>query len=158
MPACVLSAAWPAIVDGKGPEALESLGLKGAGVKDTVAWGRLGRRVAAVVGVLVFALAISASPALARGKPGDPKPIPGGLSANFEPVPADPFVHVLPPFPPFEMSTIGDFSGTVGASEIQGTARGSDGTTYTFDTDMRFMVGTYVDTAGNVQHGSFAFI
>jgi len=73
-------------------------------------------------------------------------------------VPSDPFIHVLPPSTPFEMSSIGDFSGTVGASEIQGTARGSDGTTYTFDTDMRFMVGTYVDTAGNVQHGSFAFI
>ena len=46
------------------------------------------------------------------------------------------------------MSTIGDLDGTIGAAEIQGTAHGSDGTTYTFDTDMRFMEGVYVDTAG----------
>ena len=98
------------------------------------------------------------SGAPAEKKPGDPKPIPGGFSAAFEPVPADPFIHVLPPFLPFEMSTIGDFDGTIGAADIQGTAHGSDGTTYTFDADMRFMQGTYVDTAGNTQHGSFAFI
>jgi hypothetical protein len=120
--------------------------------------GRFGRRAAAVASVLAFALGAFATPALARGKPGNPKPIPGGLSAAFVPVPSDPFIHVLPPFPPFEMSTIGDFNGTLGAADIQGTAHGSDGTTYTFDTDMRFMRGTYVDTAGNVQHGSFAFI
>jgi hypothetical protein len=65
---------------------------------------------------------------------------------------------VLVPSLPFEMATIGDFSGTIGASEIQGTARGSDGTSYTFDTDMRFMQGVYVDAAGDLQHGSFAFI
>jgi hypothetical protein len=74
------------------------------------------------------------------------------------PVPADPFVHVLPPFPPFEMSTINNFNGTIGAAEIQGTAHASDGVSYTFDTDMRFMQGLYVDMAGNVRHGSFAFI
>jgi hypothetical protein len=97
--------------------------------------------------------------ALARGKPGDPKPIPGGFSLPaFVPVPSDPFIHVLPPLLPFEMSTIGDLDGTIGAADIQGTAHGSDGTTYTFDADMRFMQGVYVDTAGHVQHGSFAFI
>ena len=69
-----------------------------------------------------------------------------------------PVHHVLPPSLPFEMSTIGDFDGTIGAADIQGTAHGSDGTTYTFDTDMRFMQGVYIDTAGHVQHGSFAFI
>jgi hypothetical protein len=56
------------------------------------------------------------------------------------------------------MSTIGDLDGTIGAAEIQGTAHASDGTSYTFDADMRFMEGEYVDTAGHVQHGSFAFI
>ena len=123
--------------------------------------GQFGRRLAVVAGIATLAFAVFATPALARGKPGDPKPIPGGFALTpdgLAPVPADPFIHVLPPFVPFEMSTIGDFSGTVGASEIQGTAHGSDGTTYTFDTDMRFMQGTYVDVAGNVKHGSFAFI
>ena len=127
-------------------------------MKDGSPGGHFGRRVAAVFAVLAFAVTAFAPPALARGKPGDPKPIPGGLSADFVPVPSDPFIHVLPPFPPFEMSTIGDFKGTIGAAEIQGTAQGSDGTTYTFDTDMRFMRGSYVDTAGNLQHGAFAFI
>ena len=122
--------------------------------------GRLCRQ-AVLVGVVAVLFALFASPALARGKPGSPKPIPGGLvlgADGLDPVPSDATWHVLPPFPPFEMSTIGDFNGTIGASEIQGTAHGSDGTSYTFDTDMRFMVGTYVDAAGNVQHGSFAFI
>jgi hypothetical protein len=119
------------------------------------------RRAAAVGAIVAFTFAVFATPALARGKPGDPEPIPGGLvlgADGLEPVTSDATWHVLAPFPPFEMSTIGDFNGTIGASEIQGTAHGSDGTTYTFDTDMRFMVGTYVDAAGNVQHGSFAFI
>jgi hypothetical protein len=120
--------------------------------------GHFGRRVAAVLAVLTFVVSVFATGALARGKPGDPKPIPGGFTADFVPVPSDPFIHVLPPFPPFEMSTIDDFSGTIGAAEIQGTARGSDGTAYTFDTDMRFMQGVYVDTQGNLQHGAFAFI
>jgi hypothetical protein len=102
--------------------------------------------------------AVLATAAVARGKPGDPKPIPGGFNDAFAPVPAAPFIHVLPPILGFEMSTIGDFNGTLGAADIQGTAHGSDGTTYTFDADMRFMEGTYIDTAGNVQHGSFAFI
>jgi hypothetical protein len=119
---------------------------------------RFGRRVVVAVGVLAFACAVFATAAVARGKPGDPKPIPGGFNDAFVPVPADPFIHVLPPILGFEMSTIGDFNGTLGAADIQGTAHGSDGTTYTFDADMRFMEGTYIDTAGNVQHGSFAFI
>jgi hypothetical protein len=120
--------------------------------------GHLERRIALVVGVVALAFALFATPAFARGKPGEPKPIPGGFSPTFDPVPSDPFIHVLPPSIPFEMSTIDDFNGVIGASEIQGTAHGSDGTVYTFDTDMRFMRGTYVDVAGNVKHGTFAFI
>jgi hypothetical protein len=131
--------------------------LKGAAADERFSWGHLGRRTAVFFSV-AFLFALLATPALGRGKPGDPKPIPGGFSVDFVPLPADPFIHVLPPFVPFEMSTISDFSGTVGASEIQGTAHGSDGTAYTFDTDMRFMQGTYVDVVGNVKHGTFAFI
>ena len=57
-----------------------------------------------------------------RNKDHDPRPIPGGFDGNFDPVPADPSVHVLPPAVGFEMSTITDFDGVVGAAEIQGTA------------------------------------
>ena len=102
--------------------------------------------------------------ALARGPHGhghkDPRPIPGGLDENFVPVPSDPFIHVLAPGlgPELEMSTITDFHGVIGACEIRGTARGSDGSTWDFDTDMRFMRGTYVDLHGKVRRGSFGFV
>ena len=128
-------------------------------MRERVARGRFGRRAVIAVGVVALVFAVMVTAALARGKPGYPKPIPGGFSLPaFAPVPSDPFIHVLPPALPFEMSTIGDLDGTIGAADIQGTAHGSDGTTYTFDTDMRFMQGVYVDGAGHVQHGSFAFI
>lgn len=88
----------------------------------------------------------------------DPKPIPGGFDENFNIVPSDPFVHVLPPAIGFEMATISDFEGVIGAGEIQGTARGSDGTDYTFDTDMRFMRGSYIGMDGRLRVGSFGFV
>jgi len=98
--------------------------------------------------------------ALARGGHGNPSPIPGGLDESFAPVPSDPFIHVLAPGlgPQLEMATITDFKGVIGASEIRGTARGSDGSTWDFDTDMRFMQGTYVDRNGQVRKGSFGFV
>jgi len=128
-------------------------------LRERVARGRFGRRAFVAVGVVALVFAVMVTAALARGKPGDPKPIPGGFSLpSFDPVPSDPFIHVLPPFLPFEMSTIGDLDGTIGAADIQGTAHGSDGTAYTFDADMRFMQGVYIDGEGHLQHGSFAFI
>jgi hypothetical protein len=97
--------------------------------------------------------------ALARGH-GNPNPIPGGLDELFAPVPSDPFIHVLAPGlgPQLEMATITDFNGVIGASEIRGAAHGSDGSTWDFDTDMRFMQGTYVDSNGQVRKGSFGFV
>lgn len=87
-----------------------------------------------------------------------PRPIPGGFDQNFNLVPNDAFLHLLPPGIGFEMSTITDFNGVIGGSETRGTARGSDGTTYSFDADMRFMRGVYVGFDGRVHHGSFGFI
>ncbi len=72
---------------------------------------------------------------------GDPSPIPGGFAEDFTLVTHDPFFHALPPGYGFEMSTITDLNGVVGGSDIRGTARGSDGTTYTFDTDRRAAAG-----------------
>ena len=95
----------------------------------------------------------------AEAKPSfEPKPIPGGFDENFNLVPADPFIHVLPPLVGFEMSTITDFNGVLGGADIRGTAHGSDGTTYSFDTDMRFMRGRYIATDGRLRDGAFAFI
>ena len=118
----------------------------------------LRRSAAALGGVAGLGLADPLT-AFAKGKSaGMPNPIPGGFDSNFQLVPSDPFVHVLPPGIGFEMSTITDFNGVVGASEIRGTARGSDGSVWDFDTDMRFMDGQYVDTTGRLQHGTFGFI
>jgi hypothetical protein len=87
-----------------------------------------------------------------------PRPIPGGFDENFNLVPSDPLIHVLPPGIGFEMSTITDFNGVVGASETRGTAHDSNGNRYSFDCDMRFMRGVYVGLDGRLHNGSFGFI
>ena len=81
---------------------------------------------------------------------------PGGFDENFNIVPSGAFIHVLPPAIGFEMATITDFRGVIAAAEIQGTAQGTDGTPYTFDTDMRFMQGTYVGMDGGSTRGRSA--
>jgi hypothetical protein len=118
----------------------------------------LRRGAAAVGGLATFGLADPLTALAKGGGTGMPNPIPGGFDANFQPVPSDPLVHVLPPGIGFEMATITDFNGVVGAAEIRGTAHGSDGSTWDFDTDMRFMQGPYVDTTGRMRNGSFGFI
>ncbi|WP_231379173.1 hypothetical protein [Candidatus Solirubrobacter pratensis] len=87
-----------------------------------------------------------------------PRPIPGGFDENFQPVPKHPVIHLLAPGIGSEMSTITDLNGIVGGSEIRGIAHGSDGSTYDFDADMRFMRGTYVGLDRRVHHGTFGFI
>src|SRR5437764_10902327 len=96
---------------------------------------RTGALAAGTVAGLSLAGAV---PALASSG-SQPRPIPGGFDETFTPVPKNPFVHVLPPAIGFEMATITDFHGVVVAGEVQGNAHGSDGSTYTFDCDMRFM-------------------
>jgi hypothetical protein len=118
----------------------------------------LRRGAAAVGGLATFGLADPLTALAKGGGTGTPNPIPGGFDANFQPVPSDPLVHVLPPGIGFEIATITDFNGVVGAAEIRGTAHGSDGSTWDFDTDMRFMQGHYVDTTGRMRNGSFGFI
>jgi hypothetical protein len=103
-------------------------------------------------------LGLPALAAAAKPGTGEPNPIPGGFDESFTPVPSDPLIHVLPPAPGFEMSTITDFNGTVAGAEIRGTAVGSDDSQWDFDADMRFMEGTFVDTAKRLRHGAFAFV
>ena len=117
----------------------------------------LRRSAAALGGVAGLGLAQPLSAFAKRGS-GMPNPIPGGFASNFQLVPSDPFIHVLPPGIGFEMSTITDFNGVVGAAEIRGTAHGSDGSVWDFDADMRFMQGQYIDTSGRMQHGTFGFV
>jgi len=115
------------------------------------------RRSAAAVGAVGAVGLLDAAPAFAHWG-AQPRPIPGGFDENFNLVPRHPFIHVLPPALGFEMSTITDFRGRIAAGETQGTARGSDGSRYTFDTDMRFMEGTYVGRDGRRRSGSFGFV
>jgi hypothetical protein len=88
-----------------------------------------------------------------------PRPIPGGLSlTTFTFVPSGADLHFFSPGIGFEMSTITDFNGVIGGSETRGAAHGSDGTSYSFDCDMRFMRGVYVGLDGRLHNGSFGFI
>jgi hypothetical protein len=117
------------------------------------------RRSAGAVAVAAGVYAVEprrARPAIAAAS--GPKPVPGGFSASFTPVASGAAIHVFTPAHGAELNTIGDFDGFVAATEVQGTARGSDGTSYSFDCDMRFMQGSYVDLAGQLQHGTFGFI
>ncbi len=129
----------------------------GRAVTDRTSRGQVLRRGAVAVGALSTLSLVDVVPALAAAG-AQPRPIPGGFDANFNPVPHNPFIHVLPPALGFEMSTITDFRGTIAAADIQGTAHGSDGSKYTFDADMRFMRGRYVGRDGHRRWGSFGFI
>ena len=64
--------------------------------------------------------------------------------------------------PGMDASTITDFNGFVGVADVRGTgtATNSDGSTETllYDTDMRFMSGTYVAVDGAVHKGVFGFV
>jgi hypothetical protein len=94
-----------------------------------------------------------------RSRTAAPRPIPGGLSlTTFEFVPTGADLHFFGPGIAMEMSTITDFNGVLGGSETRGTAHGSDGTTYSFDCDMRFMQGVYIGRDGRLHGGSFGFI
>jgi hypothetical protein len=129
----------------------------GRAVTERTSRGQVLRRGAVAVGALSSLSLVDVAPALAASG-AQPKPIAGGLDQNFMPVTHDPFIHVLPPALGFEMSTITDFRGTIAAADIQGTAHGSDGSSYTFDADMRFMQGRYVGRDGRRRWGSFGFI
>jgi len=60
------------------------------------------------------------------------------------------------------VSSITDFIGLVAAAEVQGkgtsTATPTGNTHRTFDVDMRFMDGVYVDVSGQIRRSTFGFI
>jgi hypothetical protein len=64
--------------------------------------------------------------------------------------------------PGMDPSSITDFNGFVGVADVQGTgtAHNPDGSTETllYDTDMRFMTGTYVAKDGQNYKGTFGFV
>lgn len=89
-----------------------------------------------------------------------PKPIPSGIRPGG---PGTPLFRVQFPGMGAENSTITDFDGMIGATDVQGmgsiTHFGSGKTTrLLFDTDLRFMKGTFVGTDGHVHQGTFGFV
>jgi hypothetical protein len=83
---------------------------------------------------------------------------PGPVDGSLFPTDPHPFT-----FPGRDPSTIFDFNGFIGQAALSLTGTGTDTTTgvtarYSFNTDMRFMKGVFVDTAGRNQKGAFAFI
>src|SRR5215468_7748460 len=81
-----------------------------------------------------------------------PNPIPGG-DVTVAGIPFHVYGFGKDKMP----ATINDFNGFVGVAEVQGTgtATNPDGSTETllFDTDMRFMKGTYMAVDGAMHHG-----
>lgn len=92
-------------------------------------------------------------PALARDDRSAslPKPIPqGGIGGDFR-------VFVFGPGN--EPSTITDFNGFIGVTDVQGMATNtSTGERLLVDTDMRFMQGVYVSVDGRHHQGTFGFV
>jgi hypothetical protein len=70
--------------------------------------------------------------------------------------------HFVPFGPGVDPSSITDFNGLVGVADVRGTgtARNPDGSVETllFDTDMRFMQGTYVGLDGEKHEATFGFV
>lgn len=92
-----------------------------------------------------------------KKQPADPRPIPGGIT-----IPGLGLFHIFLPGSGAEPSTITDFNGFVGITEVSGmgTQRDAAGKTgrFPFDADMRFMQGEFVGLDGKHHHGTFAFI
>ena len=82
-----------------------------------------------------------------------PKPIAGDPALA-------PFRVFLPSAPGegHEPSVITDFKGDIGLCQVQGTGTGSDGNTWFFDADMRFMQGDYLTVDDTRRRGTFGFI
>jgi hypothetical protein len=112
----------------------------------------LGRSAGAVGAVAGLGL-VGAAPAFAAVS--DPKPIPGGVQPGG---PGTPVFHLFLPGAGNEPSTITDFNGFVGITEIAGTGEDGDGAPLDFDVDLRFMKGLYAGEDGKLRHGAFAFV
>jgi hypothetical protein len=98
------------------------------------------------------------SPVLANGNGAVPKPIGYG----FQIAPGTPVFRFPNLDDKSELGVITDFRGLVGAADVMGTGTGTNpnGTQekLNFDSDMRFMKGTYVGMDEHVHKGTFAFI
>jgi hypothetical protein len=132
---------------------------------NTQAGNRLTRRgflgsTAGATGALLGAGLLGPAAALAGNPHTDNAPNP--TSTKFTPIPGGPTFSLTFFGPGIDPSSITDFNGFVGVAQVQGTGTGTnhDGSTETlvYDTDMRFMTGTYVGKDGQVYRGTFGFV
>lgn len=112
---------------------------------------------AGTAGVVLGAGLLTPTAAAAeRGSDPTPRPIPKGTTINGVTFSFQPFG------PGMEPASITDFHGFVGVADVQGTgmATNPDGSTETllFDTDMRFMHGSYIARDGRLHKGTFGFV
>jgi hypothetical protein len=84
-----------------------------------------------------------------------PSPIIGGMELLG---PGTELFHVFLPAPGSEVSTVGNFKGSVGLASGHGTGTINGDTPVTFANDTRFMTGTYVGQDGKQRTGTFAFV
>ena len=126
-----------------------------------ISYGRQGlsrRRLLGAAGVAAAGASLARTPLARAGRRRDatPRPIPGGLDVGGQ------VFHVIGFGEGQEPSTITDFVGAVGVCDVQGTGTATypDGSTETllFDTDMRFMQGTYTAVDGAMHRGTFGFV
>jgi len=112
---------------------------------------------AGTTGALVGTTLLGPSTALARTL-GDDSPEPTTNTVTIGGV----TFHLTSFGPGIDPSSITDFKGLVGVADVRGsgTATDPDGhnETLLFDTDMRFMSGTYIGRDNEVHHRSFGFI
>jgi hypothetical protein len=100
--------------------------------------------------------ALLPSSVLARGMNAAPKPTTNTVTLNGVTFDVTFFGPSVDP------ASIWDFNGVVGVADVQGTGKATnpDGSheTLLFDTDVRFMRGTYVGMDGHVHKGTFGFV
>jgi len=121
----------------------------------TLSRRRLLQAGAAAGAAIVAGDLIGAVPALGASSPGTPTPVPANAAFGG--------LHVYSVGPNSENSAITNFRGIVGAAIVDGTGVAHDRRTgrnekLLFDTDMRFMQGTFRGTDGLQHEGTFAFV
>ncbi|HKS71574.1 MAG TPA: twin-arginine translocation signal domain-containing protein [Terriglobales bacterium] len=84
-----------------------------------------------------------------------PSPIVGGTQIFG---PGTELFHIFLPAPGSEVSTVGNFQGSVGLASGHGTGTINGDTPVTFANDTRFMTGSYVGQDGKKRKGTFAFV
>ena len=100
-----------------------------------------------------------ALPRVARAASALPKPIPGGLDL----LGTGQIFHVYLPGTAPELSTITDFNGVLGQTEILGSWSSPGftpppNTGLVFDADMRFVQGEYIGVDNRHHQGAFVFV